>query len=220
MEPEGDYGKRHILNPTLLRLLGDVRGRRVLDAGCGHGYLSRMLAARGATVVGLEPARSLHDYAAARERERPQGITYVRADLSRPCEEGGPFDAVVASMVLCAIPSWRRALSSCVASARPGGLIVLAVNHPCFDPSILDSWRRTGHVEVRDYLREYEIPGPLATDFHRTVSTYVNALLAEGCALRELSEPALPRDLVPPEAPELEAYVHFPNFLVLAATRH
>lgn len=46
MEPEGDWAKRHLLNPVLLRMLGDVRGRRILDAGCGHGYLARMLAVR------------------------------------------------------------------------------------------------------------------------------------------------------------------------------
>jgi 2-polyprenyl-3-methyl-5-hydroxy-6-metoxy-1,4-benzoquinol methylase len=45
---DGDFAKRHLLNPVLLRMLGDVPGPRVLDAGCGSGYLSRMLAARGA----------------------------------------------------------------------------------------------------------------------------------------------------------------------------
>lgn len=76
MEPEGDFSKKHLLNPVLLRMLGDVRGRRILDAGSGHGYLSRMLAARGAGVVGVEPAPSLYEYAAAKERELQQGIRY------------------------------------------------------------------------------------------------------------------------------------------------
>ena len=56
MESDGDFSRRHLLNPVLLRMLGDVRGQRILDAGCGHGYLSRMLAARGARVTGAEPA--------------------------------------------------------------------------------------------------------------------------------------------------------------------
>jgi SAM-dependent methyltransferase len=46
MEPDGDFGRRHLLNPALLRMLGHVHGQRILDAGCGHGYLSRILAAR------------------------------------------------------------------------------------------------------------------------------------------------------------------------------
>lgn len=219
MEPDGDFSKKHLLNPVLLRMLGDVRGRRVLDAGCGHGYLSRMLAARGAGVVGVEPARSLYEYAAGKERELHQGIRYVRADLSRLPDLDGPFDAVVASMVLHSIPEWERALASCVQSLREGGLLVFSVNHPCFDPSPMMSWREKGCVEVREYLREYEMPGPSATDFHRTLSTYVNAVVAAGCHVREVAEPGLAPELVASGAPGVEAYVHVPNFIVVAAER-
>jgi len=33
MAPDGDFSKRHLLNPALLRMMGEVRGRRILDAG-------------------------------------------------------------------------------------------------------------------------------------------------------------------------------------------
>lgn len=103
MEQDGDFAKRHLVNPVLLRMLGDVRGRRVLDAGSGNGYLSRMLAERGAQVVGVEPGQALFDFAMEKEAEQPRGIRYVQADL---CDlpDLGSFDAVVASMVLPAIP--------------------------------------------------------------------------------------------------------------------
>ena len=51
MADDGDFSKRHLVNPVLLRMLGDASGRRVLDAGCGNGYFSRMLARRGASVT-------------------------------------------------------------------------------------------------------------------------------------------------------------------------
>ena len=53
MADDGDFSKRHLVNPVLQRMLGDVSGQRVLDAGCGNGYLSRMLARRGADVTEL-----------------------------------------------------------------------------------------------------------------------------------------------------------------------
>src|SRR5579875_1597517 len=62
LEPAGGCAKRALLNPALLRLAGDLPGRRVLGAGCGAAYRSRMLAARCATVVGLEPAGELVPY--------------------------------------------------------------------------------------------------------------------------------------------------------------
>lgn len=106
MADDGDFSKRHLVNPVLLRMLGDLSGQRVLDAGCGNGYFSRMLARRGATVTGVEPASALFDFAVHKEEAEPLGIRYVQADLCglagpRPAADlGGPFDAVVASMVL------------------------------------------------------------------------------------------------------------------------
>jgi predicted RNA methylase len=35
MAHDGDSAKRHLINPVLLRMLGDPAGQRVLDAGCG-----------------------------------------------------------------------------------------------------------------------------------------------------------------------------------------
>lgn len=53
---EGDEPRRLLLNPAIFAMLGKVRGQRILDAGCGQGYLARLLAQRGARVVGVEPA--------------------------------------------------------------------------------------------------------------------------------------------------------------------
>src|SRR3990170_1565623 len=53
----GDVNRRYVIDPVLFGMLGDVRGLRVLDAGCGFGYLSRLLAKRGATVEGQDISR-------------------------------------------------------------------------------------------------------------------------------------------------------------------
>jgi 2-polyprenyl-3-methyl-5-hydroxy-6-metoxy-1,4-benzoquinol methylase len=40
----GDLWHRSLIDPPLLRLIGDVSGKDVMDLGCGNGYLSRRLA--------------------------------------------------------------------------------------------------------------------------------------------------------------------------------
>lgn len=219
---DGDFVKRHLVNPVLLRMLGDVRGRRVLDAGCGNGYLSRILAERGARVVGVEPTEVMSAYAADQERRLQQGIRYLRADLARlpgPTDIGGTFDAVVCSMVLMSIPDWKPAMRSCVRALRPAGRFVFALVHPAFE-QLLAGWRDHGEYRLHRYLQEYEIPGPAATDFHRPVSAYLNEVAALGCRVLEVAEPGLDPALAAEAAatmPGIEALVDIPNFLMVAA---
>jgi hypothetical protein len=62
MDPEGDFDKRVLLNPTVLDLLGDVAGHKVLDAGAGQGYFSRIRRRR------LRHGPDLHSRLGARAR--------------------------------------------------------------------------------------------------------------------------------------------------------
>jgi 2-polyprenyl-3-methyl-5-hydroxy-6-metoxy-1,4-benzoquinol methylase len=215
---DGDFAKRHLLNPVLLRLLGDVAGRRVLDAGCGNGYLSRMLAGRGAVVVAVEPGQSMFEFAVAKEREHPLGIRYIQADLCALPEPPASFDAVVASMVLPVIPDWAEAMRACVTALQPGGLFVFTTNHPCFE-QLWSVWREHGEYRTRRYLAEYEIAGPSGADFHRTLSSYLNELARLGCRLTEVAEPGLAPPAAADGPPGIDAYVHLPNFLVVAARK-
>src|SRR6266508_3605764 len=69
--PEGDpFG---MLSP-MLALLGDVAGHDVLDAGCGEGYLSRILAGRGARVTGVDLSPRLVELAG--QKAAPGEVTY------------------------------------------------------------------------------------------------------------------------------------------------
>ncbi|MFJ4783530.1 class I SAM-dependent methyltransferase [Streptomyces sp. NPDC088794] len=99
-----------------------MRGRRLLDAECGNGYFSRILAGRGAQVTAVEPTELMCAFAREREAALRQGITYVQADLTRPPDLGAPFDAVLCSMVLMAIPDWKPAMRACVEAVRLVGV--------------------------------------------------------------------------------------------------
>ena len=214
---DGDFAKRHLINPVVLEMLGDVRGRRVLDAGCGNGYLSRMLADRGALVTGVEPGQSLFSFAASREASSPRGIRYVQTDICK-ISDLGDFDSVVASMVLPVIPAWTDAMRACVSVLRPGGLFVFTVNHPCFE-GLWPTWRANGGAyRIERYLERYEIPGPRGTDFHRTIGDYLNALAGLGCRLISIAEPGLDPALVTDGPEGIDAYVRLPNFLIVAAS--
>ena len=62
-----DYYRHLVHGPALLQACGDVRGLRVLDVGCGHGYFCRQLAAGGAVVTGVDLSDELIAAAVARD---------------------------------------------------------------------------------------------------------------------------------------------------------
>lgn len=84
LDPDGDFAKRHLLNPTVFDMIGDAAGRRVLDAGAGQGYFSRLLARRGAAVTSVEPADALIAHSRRLHEKDPLDVHYVQADLTGP----------------------------------------------------------------------------------------------------------------------------------------
>jgi len=200
-DDEGDVPRRLLLNPAIFALLGDPGGKRILDAGCGQGYLARLLARRGAQVAGVESAAGWYAQATAREQAAPLGILYAQEDLSQlrfphaTLGDAASFDAVIANMVLMDIPDYEPALHACVAALKPGGSLIYSLSHPCFEEESA-RWGEQGHVAVNDYLREYAIPQTFASRFHRPLSHYLNATIQAACTLQRFIEPGLTAEQV------------------------
>ncbi len=112
-------------NDVILELL-DVDGRRILDIGCGTGGLVRLMAAAGATAIGLECSRKPLDE--ARTATPVGGETYVEGfaeDL--PFEDAG-FDIVIFfnSLHHVAPANHAKALAEAARVLRAGGLVYAA----------------------------------------------------------------------------------------------
>jgi 2-polyprenyl-6-hydroxyphenyl methylase/3-demethylubiquinone-9 3-methyltransferase len=124
-DPAGPAAILHAINrPRVefyLRELGDLGGRRVLDAGCGGGLVARELAAAGAEVVGVD--RSLGSLGVAR---RAVGRRFVPAQgrLERLPFADGSFHAVVAADVLEHLPDLPAAVAELARVLAPGGGMV------------------------------------------------------------------------------------------------
>jgi 2-polyprenyl-6-hydroxyphenyl methylase / 3-demethylubiquinone-9 3-methyltransferase len=122
-DPAGPAAILHAINrPRVdfyLRHLGDLRGRLVLDAGCGGGLVARELAAAGATVVGLD--RSLGSLGVARRAVEVGAFRPVQGRLERLPFADGAFDAVVAADVLEHVPDLPAAVAELARVLGPGG---------------------------------------------------------------------------------------------------
>jgi len=104
----------------MLELLGDITNRRVLDAGCGEGYLARALADRGARVTGIDLSPRLIEQ--ARDKDPDGRIDYQVADLSQTLPAmAGSFHAAASYLVLNDVKDYRGFAATLAAALRPGG---------------------------------------------------------------------------------------------------
>jgi len=212
----GDFYRQYLLNPVLLKLLGDLKGKTILDAGCGTGYLSRILAKKGAKMVGVEPADVLFKYSVAKEQADPLGIKYLQQDLSK-FHLQQKFDVVVSNMVFMDIPEYEKAIDNCIASLKSQGAFIFSLSHPCFEDAG-DEWEKNKQVTVREYLKEYQVKRHRAYSFHRPLSAYINLVIERGCQIVKMIEPKLD-EAVARDNSQAERDVHVPSFVIIHAIK-
>jgi len=206
---EGDFARQKLLNPAIFKLLGDIKGKRILDAGSGTGYLSRLMAQKGAEVTAVEPASNLYRYARQREASEPLGIRYEQKDLGA-IDYKREFDFVVANMVIMDIPDWQTATKKCLQALKPGATFIFSIIHPAFEERSDKEYDEKGFITVSEYLADYEIKQKYGYAFHRSLSSYLNFLIDEGATIQRLVEPQLAEEL-----PGQSRNYHVPNFLIV-----
>jgi SAM-dependent methyltransferase len=133
------------------------------------------------------------------------------------------MNGVTAALSLNNIPALDTALQSIRRVLRPGGFLAFTVPHPCFDAPATETIatergiRRTAGDYFAEGLWRSTHPHSVrrAGNYHRTISTYITALLSHGFAIRSCHEPP-PNDEVRAEAPHR---LGLPPFLLISATR-
>ncbi len=97
-----DYYRDELNNPATFKLIGEVKGQRVLDVACGEGYNTRILARKDAKVMGIDFAENLIDLAKQEEAKEELGISYHVLDAANLDKEftSNQFDLVTCFMAL------------------------------------------------------------------------------------------------------------------------
>lgn len=103
-----------------------AHGRRVLDAACGEGYGSALLAAAGGDVLGLDIDAGVVDHARTRYADVP-GLRFDRADATRlDAYADGAFDLILSFETLEHVREQERLLDGFARLLAPGGLLLVS----------------------------------------------------------------------------------------------
>ena len=207
---EGDTNRRFNSDPVLHRMLGDVAGLAVLDAGCGTGYLSLRLAEEGGRVTGVDLSPGMIAVATRLAAERGMTADFRVDSCSQLATiPDGSIDRIVSNYVLMDLPDIEGAIASFQRVLKPGGRAVLIFCHPCFGPPdggfgrMLDG--STIYRWSRSYFDRYHFEerwGHFTTPFiafHRPLSHYWKTFVRNGFTILDFDEPVIP-DPAPPGA--------------------
>ena len=226
-ESDDTYHEK-VLKPNVLRVIGDVKGKHVLDVACGQGFFSRALAQNGARVTGADIAPELIQIA---KKLGPVDITYLAAPASRMPLPESSFDAATCVLALQNIKDLSGALAQVSRLLKNGGSFVVVLNHPAFrilrhsewgfDPDANIQFRRVDrYLSENSYavqMHPGSAPGITTMSYHRPLQLYVKEFAKHGFVLTALEEWISHRvsEKGPRAEAEDRARKEFPLFLML-----
>ena len=182
--------------PACLALLGDVAGKRVLDAACGPGLYAAELARQGAQVLGFDQSPRMVEICRARVR----GGDFRVHDLGDPIDwlPDGCVDLALCALAIEYVDDRVAALRELRRVLRPGGALVLSRQHPTGD------WLRHGgsYFDVR-VIHETWSKGWSLRYWLAPLETTCEEIFAAGFLIERLLEP---RPVPEAEALDREEY--------------
>jgi SAM-dependent methyltransferase len=191
-ENEANLVNGYYQRPAMLALAGDVAGRRILDAGCGAGPIYAALRDRGAVMSGFDASSGMVEM--ARRRIGDDADLQV-ADLGSPLPyPDDTFDDVIAALVLHYLEDWGPALSELRRVLKPGGRLIVSVDHPF---AIHLMHREAGrekeypYFDTTNWVEEWTMRGQSAVMslWHRPLHAMTEAFTAAGFRISVISEP-------------------------------
>lgn len=174
--------------PAVLSLLPDLKGKRLLEAGCGPGIYLKEMIARGAEMpVGVDVSPRMLSHAKRRVGEKAR---LYEVDLNRGLSlfEDESFDIVVSPLVLDYVYDWRMIFSEFNRVLAEGGTLIFSVEHPSSDYRLRsgESYFSVGRTEL--VWKGFDKP-VLVPSYRRPLQEMLNPLIQAGFFLEKVLEP-------------------------------
>lgn len=212
--------------PALRSLLPSLVGRDVADLGCGTGGMSRWALLQGArSVIAVDASDRMLAEARSLGGD-PDRLRFVLSDIDRLELEPGSLDVVMSGLALHYVVDFGQLARRIATALRPGGAFVFSVEHP-MTTCTSRAWTEGAegerlHWPVDRYFEEgsrnVRWLGADTPREHRTVATYINAVVDSGLTIACVLEPS-------PSAADVERWPHLadharrPAFLIIRADR-
>jgi 2-polyprenyl-3-methyl-5-hydroxy-6-metoxy-1,4-benzoquinol methylase len=159
-------------------LADELDARSIIDLGCGTGLLTRSLAKPGRTVIGVDPSRTMLDY--ARRQPGADSVTWIHGDASALAPTGtADLATCTGNAIMHVSPDALPAtLTSLAKALRPGGTLSFESRNPAYrewehwTPEATYSERVTPAGQLREWLEVTSVDtGRVVFDAHNVFQT-------------------------------------------------
>jgi 2-polyprenyl-3-methyl-5-hydroxy-6-metoxy-1,4-benzoquinol methylase len=211
--------------PYILELLGDPRGKKVLDAGCGGGFYSLWLSERRAEVLGIDASEQMIKIAKEKASRKGLGTAFSIGDVADLKIRDDFFDLVLSTLVLMEVKELSKVTSELVRVTKNGGDIVISIEHPILTAG---DWERESRQKLfrklDDYYTERMLEAAWENErkerftfryYHRPLQGYTQPFLERGCVLTHLIEPYPHKAYKILNPKEYEDAQRIPHFIIL-----
>jgi len=152
--PEGWFYNEMLEIPSTLELLGNVKGKKILDFGCGTGIYTKILKEKGAKIKGFDISPGMLKIA----KEWIPDVELKRGSgYNIPFK--GNFDIVVASLVLDYFNDWDKVFRQVKRVLKKGGYFIFSIGNPVSEST--KKVNKKSHLirEFQSYFKERKIYG-------------------------------------------------------------
>ena len=126
-DPDSEFRPLHRINPLRLEWidqLAQLRGKQVLDVGCGGGILAEAMALKGAQVTGIDLAEKPLAVAALHARQVGARVDYMATSAEELAQaRPGGFDVITCMEMLEHVPQPQLVIAACAQLVKPGGWV-------------------------------------------------------------------------------------------------
>ena len=223
--------------PCIRELLPDIRGREVLDVGCGTGIFTFLLEEYGpAALTGLDLSEEMLKIARSKALARGSKAVFVQGDAAGISEYvNNPVDFIFSSTTTHYLKDLPGFFSGITRTLKSGGSCILSVIHPVYSAQYpiahgeafpadeewnvryLDMRKRSYVQPWIEYNDVYE--NTLSTSFHHTFGDYVNAMIGAGLKVDRICEPLPPEKWRETEPGRYESFLETPTYMILKASK-
>jgi len=193
-------GEWHQLQP----MFPELRGKAVLDLGCGYGWHCKYAAEQGAeSILGIDRSKKM--IAEANKRNSAEKIVYRVCSLQEYEYPKAAYDLVISNLVLHYIADLEEIYRKVWQTLKPGGVFLFNIEHPTFTAGVNQQWSEDGYWPVDNYY----YPGERTTDFlgysvtkqHHTLTQILMGLRHTGFQI-DMVEEAMPPEEWRAQMPE------------------